>query len=190
MRNGITKFNLIAITALLAVSLLQAAYCPAQPQHQPNSSQDDPLKKFLRQYLGEPNPTSERDWPTQYSFALVDLKDDGTKETIVYISGRDWCGSGGCTMLILAPEVASFKVITETTVTRLPIRVLNTKSSGWYDISVLVAGGGIDAHEAELSFNGQSYPTNPTTPPARPLSDTVDGKTVIPETAKGMPLYQ
>ncbi len=40
----------------------------------------------------------------RFASALVDVMDDGTKEVIVYVRGRGRCGSGGCVMLILAPE--------------------------------------------------------------------------------------
>ena len=93
------------------------------------SKQAESLKSFLQSYLGKPYPPFERDGPTRYSSAFVDLKDDGTKEVIVYVSGRAWCGSGGCIMLILSPEGTSYKVVTRTTITRPPIRILNTKSN-------------------------------------------------------------
>jgi len=94
-------------------------------------------------------------------------------------------------MLILSPEGASYRVVTETTITRLPIRVLATKSNGWHDISVVVAGGGIQpAYDAVLSFDGKSYPSNPSTPPARRLNGKAEGKIVMPVTTEGTLLYQ
>jgi len=51
----------------------------------------------------------------------------------------------------LGSEGTSFKIIAETTITRLPIRVLATKSNGWHDITIMVAGGGIQpGYEAVL----------------------------------------
>jgi hypothetical protein len=183
--------KLSSVSILAACSLALSATCLAQPQHQPSASRDNPLAKFLRKYLPEPYPAFEREGATRYSSVPVDLKDDGSKEVIVYISGRGWCGSGGCRMLILYPEGGSYRVVTETTITRLPIRVLATKSNGWHDISVVVAGGGIrPGYEAVLSFDGKTYPGNPSVPPARRLEGEVEGKTVMPSTAEGMPLYQ
>ena len=191
MRKGFTKFHSMMIVALVVGSTFLVAGCLAQPQHQPSSSQDDPLKKFLQEYLGEPYPPFEQEGATRYSSVLVDLKDDGTKEVIVYVTGRMWCGSGGCPMLVLAPEGTSYRVVTRTTITRLPIRVLATKSNGWHDIGVVVAGGGIQlGYEAELSFDSKTYPSNPSMPPARRLNGRIRGKIVIPVTAKDKPLYQ
>ncbi len=85
--------------------------------------------------------------------------DDGnSEEVIVYVSGQGWCGSGGCTMLILEPFGASFKVIGRVTIVQLPIRLLHSMSHGHPDIGVVVQGGGIlSGYEAVLSFNGKSY---------------------------------
>jgi len=152
--------------------------------------QAESLKVFLQKYLGEPDPGFEREAATRFVSAFVHLKDDGTKEAIVYVSGRGWCGTGGCVMLILAPEGESYRVVTRTTVTGLPIRVLTTKSNGWHDISVVVAGGGIQpAYEAELCFDGTTYPSNPTVIPARRLRGKVHVKTVITVTTRDQALY-
>lgn len=182
----------LVVGAILVVRLLHPAdICLGQTKREASSNQEARLKKFLQDYSGEPDPTLEAQGPTRYSSALIDLKDDGMKEVVVYLTGRGWCGSGGCVMLILVPEGGSYKVITETTVTRLPIRILKTKSNGWHDLSVLVAGGGIQlGYEAILSFDGKTYPTNPTVPPAHPSEGKVQGQIVIPVAAEGKPLYQ
>jgi hypothetical protein len=128
---------------------------------------------------------------TRYVAAFVDLRDDGTQEVVVYITGREWCGSGGCVMIVLAPMGSSYKVIAETTITKLPIRVLSTKSHGWHDIAVRVQGGGIlHPYEAKLSFDGRKYPGNPSVPPAKRLTQRVTGPEVISLTAEGNLLYR
>jgi len=154
-------------------------------------SKPDRLAEFLQSYVRELNPPFEQQGETRYSSAFVDLRDDGTKEVIVYLSGGGWCGSGGCTMLILAPEGMSYRVVTKTTITRRPIHVLPTKSNGWHDISVVVAGGGVQpGYEAELSFDGKTYPSNPSVPPAHPLDGEVRGKIAVSVSAKDKPVHQ
>jgi len=166
-----------------------AASSLAQPQLKPSSGQMDSLKKFLQNYVG--NSDDER--TTQYSSAFVDLRDDGTQEVIVYLTGDGWCGSGGCTTLVLVPRDSSYTVVTKIIIVRPPIRMLVTKSNGWHDIAVRVQGGGIiNAYETKLSFNGTTYPRNPSVPPARRLAEKVAGEEVVPITAlteKGIPLY-
>jgi hypothetical protein len=177
--------------AVLVGNLWSTARCFSQTQKEAIPNQAESLKSFLQNYLGKPNAAVEREGATRYSSALVDLKDDGTKEVIVYISGRAWCGSGGCVALILAPEGKSYRVVTETTVTRLPIRILSTMSNGWHDIGVVVAGGGIQpGYEAILSFDGKSYPSNPTVPPAHRSSGEIRGEIVLTVTAEEQTLYQ
>jgi hypothetical protein len=126
---------------------------------------------------------------TRYSAAFIDLNDDGKDEVIVYLIDEKWCGSGGCSALILAYQDSSYRLITKTTVTQLPIRVLSTKTDGWHDLGVWVQGGGIQpGHEARLRFNSKKYPSNPSLP-AR-LQQKVGGKVVIPAKTQGTPLYR
>jgi len=66
--------------------------------------------------------------------------------------------------------------------------MLRTKSHGWRDIGVMVQGGGIiQEYEAALRFDGRTYPTNPTVPPATPLARTT-GKILIAADAEEGPL--
>src|SRR5215469_72292 len=75
----------IAINVLLLLSSLsQAQSTPA-------------LVRFLQDYVGVEGESKN----TEYAAALVDLKDKGTKEAIIYLWNNGWCGTGGCTMLIL-----------------------------------------------------------------------------------------
>lgn len=149
----------------------------------------DPLQIFLLEYLMEPRSLDDK--TVRYFDVPFDLNRDGKNEFIVYISGRDWCGSGGCPMMILERIGESFKVLTNISITRPPIRVLDTSSNGWRDITVWVEGGGIrPGYEAELRFNGRTYPENPTTLPARKLAGPVPGQTVIQSSDSGKPLYE
>lgn len=157
------------------------------------SAQQDPsLKRFLQSYVGKLSLVDEdAEDPTLYFAAFAHLSGRAEPEVIVYLSGDGWCGSGGCIALILVPTGKSYKVITKTTITDLPIRILPTKKNGWRDIGVFVAGGGIHpGHTAKLSFNGRKYPSNPSISAAVPIHGTVEGTIVIPEDAKGMPLYK
>lgn len=77
---------------------------------------------------------------------------------------------------------AAVLVNSKITITRPPIRVLETKSHGWHDLAVFVAGGGIQpGYEADVPFNGERYATNPSSPPAHRLSPQSAGRVVIPD---------
>lgn len=173
----------------MALALLASA-CLAQAQRQPkaqSSVTEDSLKGFLRNYIVK---SLNDDKTTRYLAAFVDLNGDGTEEAIVSVSGRSWCGSGGCNSYILARDGDSWSVVTKMTITRTPIRVLATTSNGWRNITVWVQGGGIQpGYEAELRFNGKTYPSNPSMPPARRLAGTVAGQVVLPSSRDGVPLW-
>ena len=159
----------------------------AQERHQTSATEGDHLKQFLQVYLKQPRLT---DKTTRYFYSFVDLNGDGKQEIVVYITGDSWCGSGGCTTLVLVPEDSSYRVVTRITITRLPIRVLATKSNGWHNLSVRVQGGGIQpGYEAELPFDGKSYPTNPSTLPARRLIGKTAGKILLPSKENGIALF-
>lgn len=147
------------------------------------------VRKFLQNYLGA--PASDEDKSTRYFAAFADLSGHGKQDVIVYITGRNWCGSGGCTTLILAPNKSSYSVVANFTISRPPIRVLASKSNGWHDISVHVQGGGIQpGYDAQLLFDGKTYPRNPSVPPARPLTEKARGNVVVSTTDEGRQLYE
>lgn len=152
------------------------------------AAQEGSLRKFLQSYAERSNSDDIK--ATRYFAAFVHLRDDNTRQVIVYLIGGAWCGSGGCQTLILVPEGSSFTVLTKMTAVQQPIRVLDTKSNGWRDLGVWVQGGGNQrGYEARLSFNGKEYPSNPTVPPAKPLTARVSGTVVVPPSGTGEPLY-
>jgi hypothetical protein len=152
------------------------------------AAQEKSLRKFLQNYAsGSDYPDIES---TRYFAAFVHLRDDKTQQVIVYLIGRAWCGTSGCLTLILAPKDSSYTVITEIGIVQQPIRVLDAKSNGWHDLGVWVQGGGIQpGYEARLSFDGREYPSNPTVPPAQPLTEKVSGRIVVPQSGPGESLY-
>jgi len=164
---------------------------PAQTPREaaaPSSAAQESLKTFLQHYLR--GGSRDDDKTTRYFVALVNLRTDGTQEAIVYLTGNGWCGSGGCNTLILVRDGSSWRVVTNITITRPPIRVLSNTSNGWHNIGIWVQGGGIQpGYEAELRFDGKTYPKNPSTPPARPLEGKAAGEVVVPSSQVGTPLY-
>ncbi|HTD23958.1 MAG TPA: hypothetical protein VK738_14975 [Terriglobales bacterium] len=178
-RNAITRIWLrsFATVSVLTVCILLVGGSLVHACAQSAPARADNLKRFLQKYDGNPSSPSER--TTRYAVAFADLRDNGTEEAIVYLIGPNWCGSGGCAALILAPSGSSFKVITKTSVTQLPILVLPEKTNGWHDLGVGVAGGASPGYEARLRYNGKKYPGNPTVLPAQRLSKKAGGKVVI-----------
>lgn len=103
---------------------------------------------------------------TKYVAAFHDLDGNGSVDAIVYLVGPSVCGSGGCNTIVLSYNHGWSKVST-IHLTRPPIMILDKKYHGWHSISVNVSGGGIlHPYSAELNFDGRSFPSNPTMPPA------------------------
>jgi hypothetical protein len=172
------------VTALCALLLIAHSLTKAQRSYSnPSPEEQRSLKQFLR--------TMDHNKETRYIAAFPDLDDDGTPEAIVYMMGPEWCGSGGCNLLVLKRAGTVWKTVTELRITRPPIRVLKNASNGWHDITVWVAGGGINpGYEAQLRFNGKTYPRNPSVPPARRLKEKLPGAVVINSSQSGIPLYE
>jgi hypothetical protein len=146
------------------------------------------VRQFLQQYLGADSyPSWSR--PMHYFAGFVDLNGTGSNEVIVYLMNGAWCGSGGCTTLILAPEKSSYCAVTRVSATWPPIRILETRSHGWRDIGVWVQGGGIQpGYEAVLHFDGKEYPSNPSVALAKPADKPMAGTLVVPKGVVGEPL--
>jgi len=157
----------------------------AQNQRKANTelpAMEESLKLFLQNF--------DDDKATRYVAAFRDLNDDGTPEAIVYLISKERCGTGGCNTLILTRDRNSWRIVTNVTITWPPIRVLTENSNGWRSVGVWVQGGGIQpGYEAELRFDGKTYPRNPSVPPARPSEGKPAGEIVISSERDARPLY-
>ena len=96
----------------------------------------------------------------KFQFYKIDLNNDGNEEIFVRLMSSYFCGSGGCTFLLLDKYA---EVITKFTVTRAPIFVESTKVNGWSVLLVRDAGV-----LKELTFENGSYPSNPSVLPKAP----------------------
>jgi hypothetical protein len=174
---------LVAVIVLVLLLLAVPDRAPAQQAMGPEVTSPADVK--LREAL----QSLDTDSTTRYVEAFYDLNDDGHLEAIVYLIGDYWCGSGGCTMLVLSENGQSWKVVSTVKVTRLPIWVLDEKLNGWHSLAVQVSGGGIvKSYLSKLQFDGQSYPNNPTVPPAIQVTQP-SGKVLIGSAASAKPLH-
>ncbi len=104
-----------------------------------------------------------------YLSSEFDLDGDGTPEVLAYIGGPYWCGTGGCPLVVAKRDGDNLTQVLKTSVTQLPIGVLDSSTNGWRDLWVTTAGGGQLTGRRKLMYDGESYPTNPTAPPAEEL---------------------
>ena len=144
------------------------------------------LTHFLRKYLG--NSPLGIDTTTRFMTAQVETA--VKKEIVVYVSGRSWCGSGGCTLLVLEPHRSSYKIIGRTSTVKLPIRILSSTTNGRQDIGVWVQGGGVrSGYETRLRFDGEQYRSNAAVSPRQESVAKMAGRVLISINQSATHLY-
>lgn len=161
----------------LAVTALTA--CGGSPSPAPEASATEKTETVspapanaeedIRHFLLQEYPDAS---PMQYALAWSDLDGDGADEAIVHLVTPYFCGTGGCNTIILTPAGPMWRKVGEISVSRTPITLMETSSNGWRDITVAVSGGGRPSGNALLKFDGKTYPSNPTVPPAEMTDKT------------------
>lgn len=97
----------------------------------------------------------------QFQLFKIDLNGDGRKEYFVRFLSPYFCGTGGCTFLLLD---ADFQLINKFTVTNPPIFVSKVKENGWATMMVKSEGA-----FRQLIYKDGKYPSNPTVLPKSDL---------------------
>ncbi|MDD1781986.1 hypothetical protein LRP49_12475 [Enterovibrio sp. ZSDZ35] len=122
----------------------------------------------LNAYLGD---TIDEVPDTKYRWLTQDLNGDNNKELLVL---TDWCGSGGCTVLIFANQNGHWQFNSRITLAHVPFQMSNATTNGWHDLIFPVGGGGAKPASHVLQFNGVRYPGNPSVAPKVSIPDTSD----------------
>lgn len=95
--------------------------------------------------------------PSRYVYNRVDLDDDSEPEVVVYLLGSFFCGSGGCTMLLLDDAASDYRLVQTFSIARAPVIVSSGATSGWHDLFKLESGGGAEASYVRYAFDGTEY---------------------------------
>jgi hypothetical protein len=129
--------------------------------HQIHSSAafDPKVDRALRQYLSEQHIDAAG---TRYRWLTYDLNHDGSNELLVQL---DWCGSGGCTLLIFENEQKIWQFNSKVILVNTPINLGSERHQKWQDLVLFVSGGGAAPNQHTLKFNGSKYPLNPSLAP-------------------------
>ncbi|MBD1362636.1 hypothetical protein IDJ77_02335 [Mucilaginibacter sp. ZT4R22] len=98
----------------------------------------------------------------KFLFDVYDLNNDGKREYFIGLIGPYFCGSGGCTCLLLN---AKYQIINRFTVTNFPITILENKPGKWANLVIESSG----KHHL-LKYDGVKYPSNPS------MQQTIVGK--------------
>ena len=93
----------------------------------------------------------------KFIFFEYDLNEDGKKEIFVGLTGGYFCGSGGCTQLILDDQG---NVISTFSVSGYPVIIDINKTNGWKDL-IMYSG----SKNRIVKFDGKKYPSNPSVLP-------------------------
>ena len=121
--------------------------------------------------------THDRSLPS-FQYALVDLNDDGISDAVILIADHRYCGSGGCSMIVLKGIAGGFELISSNTLSREPVAVLPETRLGWHTLAILVSGGGVKTGSALMRFDGTRYPSNPSLLPRATDADLRGSKTL------------
>lgn len=146
------------IVGVLALALTACVSAPAVDNH---------LLSAVASFAQEEAP--------EYKHAMVDLDNDGVEDAVVLLQGMGWCGSGGCTMLVLKGADTGYGVVSNSTVTRAPVRVSNSASQGWRDLIVHSDGA-----EKLMQFDGEAYPANPSMQSSATKEQVDAAATILP----------
>lgn len=122
----------------------------------PSSDEYNPaVDKALRQYfkLHKTDPSG-----TRYRWLTYDLNGDGKEELLAQL---DWCGSGGCTLLIFENHQQGWRFNSRITLVQTPINLGSKHNNDWQDLVLFVSGGGAVPNQHLLKYDGVSYPLNP-----------------------------
>lgn len=98
----------------------------------------------------------------RYNWLTYDLNGDGKEELLAQLN---WCGSGGCTLLIFENHQDKWRFNSRITLVRTPIDVSSSSTNGWRDLLFTVSGGGAKTQQHLMQYSGVSYPLNPSTAP-------------------------
>jgi hypothetical protein len=164
------KSRLLAV-GILATSILASCADRTAPAAQPAPTADEAIASAVRAALGG-------DLEARYFDRAFDLNGDGQLEVVAYAAGPMVCGTGGCPVYVFTPGEGGYRLVSSISVARTPVRVSAHSSNGWRDLIVTIGGGGIETASAVLKFDGTTYPTNPTAPPAE-IASGVDGTEVL-----------
>jgi hypothetical protein len=99
---------------------------------------------------------------TTTQVAWTDLNGDGRDDALVHLTNTDWCGSGGCTVLVFeqlegldAEEFGRFRIAAEISHVAGPVTVVEGRGY-WRDLVI-----GSDRGLRRLRFDGETYPVSP-----------------------------
>lgn len=155
-------FLLLAVflTSCAMQSDIQKPEAPLLPGPPPVIDPDDFVLKesildIMRQTGGPLN--------SGYTFVRHDLDNDGRRDALVLFRTPYgfWCGTHGCTMLVMKAHNDIFTLTSTIQTVRPPVYVSSYETNGWKNIILRVSGRSTKAKNVAMTFDGTSYPPYP-----------------------------
>jgi hypothetical protein len=142
----IFKYGVFSFLILFSIGI------SAQTKSVPNS-----IITYLKTNYPDTPETSRH-----FIYNAIDLNGDNKDEYLVGLIGGDWCGSGGCTMLLFTNAM---KLNTRMTVVEFPVYIGapggKEVTKGYSNIYIENRNGSV----VKIAWNGKKYPTNPSIAP-------------------------
>ena len=140
---------------------------------------DAPIAAAIRQSLAKDGGVSA---DARWLMNRIDLNGDGTDEAVAYLLDPKLCGSGGCSLYVLADRGSNSWEVTDVIApAQLPVYQLAKGADGWTVLGVTVGGGGAQPAVMGVAHAADGYADNPTVAPASPAK--IDGAPVLIENA-------
>ena len=156
------------------------------------TSRDAELERAIRHALSRSEDAPDTDSAGRYLYNRVDLNGDGRPEALVYLMGREFCGTGGCNLLVFQSGDNGYRLLAEISLVNNPVIVSRQRTRGWNDLILYVSGGGITrGYYVALRFDGRGYPDNPTILPALRRGTRIVGTAYVADEVSpdaGLPL--
>jgi hypothetical protein len=193
---GLSKLSLWRIRTAIVTVLVAIILSPSSQAetvvNQPSLTKKEALSAIQRESVVAllksyaENSRFGPDRTTRYSAAEV----PNTKFIIAYLQGDTWCGSGGCTLLVLKPSGSSYSVAGKILAVHAPILDMNKITKSFPELGVWVRGGGIEVgYETVLTpKRGGKYPLSSVISKKRVSISA--GKTLISAGDQGVLLFQ
>jgi hypothetical protein len=178
MISKMKKINLI-VCGIVFSFIFSGCAKPSGPSSMtdiPQAVNEGKFKNALAAYLATENESIDN---TKYQMETIDLNDDGYDDALVLLIGPMWCGTGGCTLLIFEGLKDSSRFVSDSSLVRGPITVSTSRTNGWRDLIIKVAGGGAVPGKVALKFDGSKYPLNPSIQPRLDPNASIEGDEIF-----------
>jgi hypothetical protein len=154
---------------LLAIVIADVSTLHAQSQSPPAPTAarvpSEAVSRFLRRWMWDSGGgrllDTSRYWSETWATAAPLPTEGGQlRAEAIYVSGRSWCGTSGCVLVIVTEDTAGkVRLVGEVGLMQLPIRVLTIQHAGLPDLAGTVFGGGVmDPYLVRLRYDGKAYP--------------------------------